>query len=376
MPESDQASLQASGTAVTAPAEPARGSGAAEPGPAAGSSAAAAATMRSLAARLRVSPVTIGVAVAIAVAALTWFQLSGEVNRVRDDVARRVQQSDLETREGRLVAREAQEAVRESQSRIAALESKLAESQSHQIALEQLYQDLSRGRDEWVVAEIEQAVVLASQQLQLAGNVHGALVALETADARLARADRPQFIPLRKVLNRDIDRLKALPAVDLPGLTLKLDEITRTIEQLPLLADGQPLGSADAALPEGSLWQRVTTLVWSEVKQLIRVQRLESADQGLLSPEQSYFLRENLKLRLAHARLALLQRNDPVFRTDLRTAIDWLNRYFDTRQSRVSASIATLDQLASTVLNIDLPTLGDSLGAIRTFKAGGEKAGA
>ena len=110
-----------------------------------------------------------------------------------------------------------------AQARIAQLEARLAESQSQQLALEALYQDLSRNRDEWQLAEIEQVLAIASQQLQLAGNVRAALLALQLAEARLARADRPQFVPVRRALARDIERLRALPAVDLPAMSVRLD---------------------------------------------------------------------------------------------------------------------------------------------------------
>ena len=325
------------------------------------------------------SPITQSMAivfgVAIVLVALLWFVSQGELNRVRDDVARRVQLAELEIREGRLLAKDAQEAVRDSQSRLNTLEGKVTNSQHHQVALEQLYQELARGRDEWILAEIEQTIALASQQLQLAGNIQGALIALQTADARLSRSDRPQFIPLRKVINRDIDRLRALPAVDLPGLTLRLDEVTASIDELALLADGRPQPPAEEQTVAESLWARMTSVVWSEVRQLIRVQRLDDSDQGLLTPEQSYFLRENLKLRLMHARLALMQRNDAVFRADLKVAAGWMNRYFDVRQKRVSSMLTTVDQLATTTLSIDLPTLADSLGAIRSFKLKIDKPG-
>jgi uncharacterized protein HemX len=322
---------------------------------------------------LRVSPVSIALAVAFVLLAALWYTTNSELNRVRDDVARRVQQSDLELRESRVVAKEAQESARESQSRLGQLEGKVAESQSQQVALEQLYHELSRGRDEWLLAEIEQTLALASQQLQLAGNVQGALIALQVADARLARSDRPQLIPLRKVINRDIDRLKALPNVDIAGVTLKLDEVIGGVDQLTLLADGKPQLEPDEPRAEESLWRRMSALVWGEIKLLVRIQRLDNADQGLLAPEQSYFLRENLKLRLMHARLALMQRNDEMFRSDIKRAREWMAKYFDMRQKRVSAAQATLEQLNATTLSIELPTLADSLTALRNLKISAEK---
>lgn len=314
----------------------------------------------------------IALAIGFAIIVWDWYDTRAQLTEMREEVAKRLQQADLEARESRVVAKESSETSREVQTKLALLEGKISESQSQQLALEQLYQDLSRGRDEWVLAEIEQTLTLASQQLQLAGNVQGALIALGTADSRLARSDRPQFIPLRKIIGRDMERLKALPNVDIAGLTLKLDEIIAGVEALPLLSDVRvpPIVEREA---DPGLMARMTSLVWGEIKQLVRVQRLDSSDQSLLSPEQSYFVRENLKLRLLHARIALLQRNERAFKSDIRAAGGWVDRYFDRRQKTVSNTQLALGQLGSSSVAIELPTLVDSLHAVRTFKLAGEK---
>ena len=128
----------------------------------------------------------------------------------------------------------------EAQVKIGVLENKLAESQSQQIALESLYQELSRNRDEWAFADVEQLLQMAGQQLQLAGNVRGALIALQNADMRLQRMERPQLAPLRKAINRDIERLKALPYVDTVGLSVRLDNIIAAVDTLPLAMEARP----------------------------------------------------------------------------------------------------------------------------------------
>jgi uncharacterized protein HemX len=325
--------------------------------------------------RPRWSVTPIGVAVTAALVLSLWnvFDSRRELGKMREEVARRLQTVELEGRESRTIARDAQEVVREIQGKTGVLEAKIAESQSQQVALEQLYQELSRGRDDWMLAEIEQTIAIASQQLQLAGNVPGALLALQTADSRLARSDRPQYIPLRRVIGKDIERLKALPALDLPGLTLKLDQVIAQADALPLLADGRPAPATNVAEPDESAWSRAVGLVWGEMRQLFRIQRLDNSDQGLLTPEQSYFLRENLKLRLLNARIALLQRNEGLFRSDLRTATGWLKRYFDGRERSVGAAVTALEQLNAAAVAVELPTLADSLAAVRGFKASADK---
>jgi uroporphyrin-3 C-methyltransferase len=298
-----------------------------------------------------------------------WYESRAEFSALREEIARRLRDSDSDSRDARVAARQAQEAVREAQLKLAQLEGKLAESQSQQLALEALYQELARGRDEWALAEIEQILTIASQQLQLAGNVQAALVALQTADARLARADRPHFIPLRKVLARDIDRLKNAPNVDVVGLALRLDQVIASVEALPLASERPAAAPLTEPRQGEGFWARLGSGVWEEVRQLVRVRNIERPEAPLLAPTQEYFLRENLRLRLLNARLALLERNQPLFRADVQAAAQWVERYFDAAAKPVATANASLKQLSSSGIIIEIPNIGESLAAVRSFKA-------
>lgn len=323
---------------------------------------------------LRLNPLWVAVAILALALVWHWYRSHEETNSLREELARRLRDSDADSREARATAKLAQEAVREAQTRLAQLEARVAESQSQQVALEALYQELSRSRDEWVLAEIEQILTIASQQLQLAGNVQAALVALQTADLRLARSDRPQFIPLRKVIARDIERLKATPSVDMVGLAPKLDQVIAGVEALPLAHEVRVAGSsrAEADVADG-FWSRLGTEVWGEIRQLVRVRSLDRPEPPLLAPNQSFFLRENLKLRLLSARLALLARDQSAFREDIRTAQSWIQRYFDVRPKNALAALANLKQLSASGIAIEVPTISDSLNAVRNFKVSTRK---
>jgi len=256
------------------------------------------------------------------------------------------------------------------------LENRIAESQSQQVALEALYQELSRNRDEWALAEIEQILTVASQHLQLAGNVHAALLALQTAEGRLARSDRPQFIPLRRVLNRDIERLKAAPNLDIAGMALRLDNLIASVDSLPLQFDERMQSPPIPDGPAGAsgVWGRVLAEVWDEMKQLVRIRSMDRPDAALLQPAQAFFLRGNLQLRLLNARQALLARDPARFRIDVQTATAWMTRYYDTRATSTAAALASLKQLSASSINVELPTIADSLAAVRNFKVSREKA--
>jgi uroporphyrin-3 C-methyltransferase len=316
----------------------------------------------------RNSPTAAAFALVAVLFAWQWYDGHNRIGALRDELAQRLRESESDSRDARLSARQAQEAAREAQAKLAQIELKLAEFQNQQIGLEALYQELSRSRDEWVIAEIEQILTIASQQLQLTGNVQVALAALQTADARLARSGRPQFLPLRKVLARDIERLKTAPSLDVPGLAAKLDQLIAGVDSLPLVQEARPQAAVAAKREADGLWERLIAELLGELKQLVRIQNMEGSDPAFLSPPQAFFLRENLKLRLLNARLALLARDEAAYRGDVKVAASWLERYFDTRSRAAVAMAVTLKQLGSGSIGVSLPTIGESLAAVRGYK--------
>lgn len=310
-------------------------------------------------------------ALALVLLAWQWLDARSERQAVRQELARRLAEIDAQNQEGRVIANQAQEAVRDLQVKVGVLEEKLAQSQNQQVALETLYQELSRNRDDWSLSEIEQIVAIAAQQLQLAGDVRAALLALQTADSRLQRLDKPQLIPLRKVLAKDIERLKALPYVDTVGIAVRLDTLLGQVDALPLAMEVRPMTEREAPAPppaEESAWQRVVREALSDFRQMVRLQKLDKTEVPLLAPEQAYFARENLKLRLLSARIALLQRDPVAYRADIRAAREWLNRYFDTQNKAVTSALATLRELGESPVSIEVPDIAGSLEAVRNYK--------
>lgn len=296
-----------------------------------------------------------------------WLTQYRETQSLRVDLGRQLAEAERKNAETRAYASQAQEAVQDTQAKIALLEARLAETQTQQAALDALYRDLTPSRDDFTLNEIEQILLLASQQLQLAGNVQTALAALQTADARLQRNDRPQFIALRRAIARDMDRIKALPYVDLTGMSLRLDQIIANIDRLPFAFEERP--ARPAPPPAGSeqpAWRRALADFAQDLKQLVRIEPLERGEPPLLPPTQQYFLRENLKLRLLAARLALLARDAAAFRADLKAAEEWLRRYFDTKAKGTQLALTTIKQFQTSELTIEMPDLSGSLAALRS----------
>ena len=278
--------------------------------------------------------------------------------------------------QSRAALAQAQAALRDSQARIVELESRVTDAQESRVAVEEMYRELSRSADDRMLAEVEQLLILASQQLQLAGNVKGALIALQAADQRLARADKLQVANLRRALNGDMDRLKALPLVDTVGIAVKLDALVQQADTLPLIV-AETLPPARAAtrakLPDEEGWMRVARDFWGEMKGLVRIREIAPSEAALLSPAQAYFLRENLKLRLLAARVALLARDESSFRDDIRASQAWIGKYFDAKARVNVNALATLKQLGESPVSISPPDINASLAAARSARAAREK---
>lgn len=314
---------------------------------------------------------------ALVLAFWQWFETRSRLQETEKAIAEKLQKTDAEFRQTRSDATKAQEQVQKLSVSVGSLEAKMAEFQGQTIALQTLYNELAKSRDEASLLEIEQAVTLAAQQLQLAGNVQTAVLALQAADAKLAVLNRPQFVPLRRALGRDLDRLRAVPSVDLPGMSVKLESLASSIEELPLAMETRPQAAqkdaAKANDQQASWWRRVSGDVWQEIKGLVRIQRFDRSEPVLLAPGQGFFLRENLKLRLLNARLALLSRDQSMFRKDLKTAQEWIGQHFDVHDKRVQNVQSNLKQFSGTDINIELPNLNESLGALRLLKNPKEK---
>ena len=311
----------------------------------------------------------IAVLLAAGVAALAWLDTRNRIGATQEELARRLRDIETDSREARSVARQAQEALRDTQTKLGQVELRLAESQSQQLALEALYQDLSRNRDEWQLTEIEQVLAIAQQQLQLAGNVRAALLALELAEARLARTDRPQFAPIRRALAHDIERLRSLPALDTAAVSSRIDGLVAAVDSLPLAFDERAERAAarkDAA-SEGGFLSRLGTEVWNELRQLVVVRRIDGTEPPLLPPTQAYFVRESLRLRLLNARLSLLSRDEAGYRADLSASQAWIQRYFDAKSKPAAEALAQLKTLLGTSLSFEMPSISESLEAVRGF---------
>ncbi|MBX3586554.1 MAG: uroporphyrinogen-III C-methyltransferase [Ramlibacter sp.] len=309
--------------------------------------------------------------VALTLSGLLWQKLA----TIQEHLARQSADAGAHAIEARALARQAQELARDTAARQAVADTRLGEVALQRTQLEELMQTLSRSRDENLVIDIESAVRLAQQQAQLTGSVEPLLAALRTADQRIARAAQPRLARLRAAIGRDMDRIKATSVTDMPGLLARLDELVRQVDDLPV-TNAVPLGGLprpakpEAAAATTQWWQRALTLLRDEARNLVRVSRIEQPEAALLAPEQSFFLRENLKLKLLNARLGLLARQTESARADLAAASASLNRYFDPAARKTQLAAGLLQQVQSQMRAVELPRVDETLAALSTASAG------
>lgn len=308
---------------------------------------------------------------ALLVSGLLWQKLSS----IQEHLARQSADAGAQSVEARATAKQAQELARETAARVAVFDARLSEATLQRTQLEELMQSLSRSRDENLVVDIESALRLAQQQAQLTGSVEPLLAALKSADQRVVRAAQPRLMPLQRAIARDIDRIKSAAVSDTPGLLVKLDELVHLADELVLAnavapATGMGLVKRQSLEPLPLWWQRSLQLVFDEARSLVRVSRVEQPEAALLSPEQSFFLRENFKLKLLNARLGLLARQLESSRADLAAASMSLNKYFDATSRKTQNAATMLQQVQAQMKTLQLPRVDETLAALATAAAG------
>jgi uroporphyrin-III C-methyltransferase len=334
-------------------------------------------------------------ALALGVVALgaAWlaYQTGERVSALEQELVRRQQESTALSTEARVLAKEAQEVSRDAAAKVALVDARVAESAMQRSQLEELLQALSRSRDENMLADIDAAVRVAVQQSAITGSTEPLLATLKQADERLTRNAQPRVERVRRAVVQDLERVRSVAVSDIATLVIKIDEAVRMVDELPLLAQperratpaSEAAARAAAAASAGAWvpadgwraelaqrWALVTGRIWDEARALVRVTRIENPEAMLLLPEQAWFLRENLKLRLLNARLALLSRQFATAQTDLREAQRAVERYFDRNTRRVTVFSELLRQVGTQARGISVPRPDETLAALAAALAG------
>jgi uroporphyrin-3 C-methyltransferase len=297
---------------------------------------------------------------------------------LREEIAKRLQENDNAFIESRALAQREHESLNTILGKVGALEGQLSKSEGHAKALETLYEQFSRSQEDRIVAEVRQAVEFADQQLQYAGNTETALIALRGAQARLEQNDHGQFAVLRQALRTDIEKLSQQGTPDIPGTALRLERVLEKIDTLPLAYSSKISDEKSVDEPRENeegvahFVLRLAGDIWTELRSLVKFERLDTeAEPVLLAPDQSAFLRENVKIRLLTARLAMLARDGHGYAADLKQARGWIDRFFDMRNEDVEAVVEELRKLETIPVGFIRHELIESASAVRRFQTRG-----
>lgn len=317
------------------------------------------------------------------------------------ELVRRQQGAQDQVAEARMLSKQAYDNATETAAKLALTDAKVAESAVQRSQVDDLVASLARSRDENVVSDIEAALRVAQQQSAITGSVEPVMNALKHADDRLARYNQPRLDRVRQAIARDVDRIQGVAVADVPSLSARLDDTVRQADDLPLVNTPRVSASSGAATPPAAAsskpkasgksaaskaitasqpasqaseagwtdqfsetWNQMVAIVWREARALVRVTEIDHPEAALINPEQAFFLRENLKLRLLNARLSLLSRQFDQARSDLDMAQTLLTRYFDPQSRRVASVLEQIRLVSAQCKRVDLPRPDETLAAL------------
>ncbi len=319
---------------------------------------------------------------------LLWQKVDG----MQEQLARQSADATTQATEARALARESQDLVRDANAKLSVMDVRVNEVSLQRGQLDALVQNLTRSRDETLVVDIESAIRMAQQQTQLTGSTEPLVAILQSSIKRIERAAQPRLVPVQQAMERDLDRLSQSAVTDTASLLARLDDVVSLVDDMHVRT-GAPVpneqrqprrqapetGSAEtdaaATSPMQWLWwsdwgHKIWQATREETRDLLRVSRIEHADVMLMAPEQAFFVRENLKLKLLNARLAVLARQYEAARTDISTAQATLGKFFDPGSRRTHQAQAVLAQLQTHMQATTQPVLDETLAALSTAATG------
>ena len=230
-------------------------------------------------------------------------------------------------------------------------------------SVQTLHEEIGKGRRAWLLAETANLLVIAQHRLAYARDPSQALEALRAADRQLQQLADPSYQPVRKLLEREISALETFRRLDLSGMAQRLGQLAGRVDGLPLA----PLPQEPTLATDGESGGFARE-VWKDLRDLVRIRTTTDVRRPLLLPEHKYFLRENLRLMLYGAQVALLHGDIGTLELNARAAHKWLADYYDANNSAVRAANAELETILKS-RPADLPDISASLTSLRELTA-------
>jgi len=227
--------------------------------------------------------------------------------------------------------------------------------------------------DDWLVAEAEYLLRLANQRLSLEKDLQGALAILLAADDVLLETKNPQFDRVRKQLAKEIVILRSVPAVDTTGAISRIQAVQDQITKLEWMPRALPKQVAQVAIAEKGIelnaWQKFTSKAWAGLGSIVRIREHDKALPAPLTPDQHYYLQQNMQLMLEQAQVALVRQQTDLYRHSIQRTQNWLNEFVRIDTTQAKALQQTLEELAQWQIAPALPDITGSLIELRRYSA-------
>jgi len=264
-------------------------------------------------------------------------------------------------------------AVRGAQELAESLRGRTNALAARQDGLEQSIQTLAAaqqsGKSRIAYNDVRELLLAANHRMILARDFDTAITALQMADARLQTLADPAALEVRRQVADDLSRLRTSERPDVSGLSLRLSALSDRIDALPLATDtgfkrtpddGKKTADESPADTINGVLQQLRR----DLSGLVRVQPLDAKQAPLLPPEQRYFLRENLRLTLSGAQVALLRGATPAYRKLIGSARSWIERHYDRQSDAVKGALGELEALEKANIEVAVVDISGSLKAV------------
>ena len=315
---------------------------------------------------------------AIAAAAVSWYlwqsgaQQQQQLQRSQADISAAIQRIDVQVSDNRQLQRQ----FDQQSAAVGQLEKNL-QHQIGQLVRQQASQKKSllslstTDRADWLLAEAEYLIRLASQRLLMGKEIQGALDLLKAADNIAKELDDSGLYPLRQALADDMAALRSAGNLDLEGIYLQLGALARQSEGLQLIAMPQLTATlVEATAPE--TWrQRLDVGIrraWEKLSSYIQIKRRDDIYKPLLAPEYEAAVRQNVRLMFEQAQMAALSGKQKLYTISLAKAQQWLNNYYTLEMEKTVVVTNAIKVLSGLKIEVPLPDISGSLRALKSYQ--------
>jgi uroporphyrin-3 C-methyltransferase len=238
---------------------------------------------------------------------------------------------------------------------------------------ERLAQLPGADRNDWLLAEAEYLLRLANQRLVLEKDWQGAVAILVAADKVLAETENPLITSVRQLLAKELQTLRAVPAVDLTGAVARLQAVQDQISELEWMPRTLPKAPAivkEAVDPavELTAWDKFAAKALAGIRTVVRIREHDKELPAPLTPDQHYYLQQNMHLMLEQAQVALVRQQDALYKQSIKRTQDWLEEFVIVKNAKTEAVAVTLAELKSWNVSPEFPQISGSLNRLRQLQ--------